>query len=449
MKKSYYNFIFKGEKGNYLAFNSRTAALAKIDDDFFNILDAIENIKYEELDEKQKELINNMKENGYIVEDCYNELNEIQYRNMQGRFNQGILTLIIAPTLNCNFKCTYCYESSKNTKMSIETQEMLVKFVNRYTDKIKELKVVWYGGEPLLYKNIISNLSDRLINSCNKNSINYSAYIITNGYLVDDETIEILKRCRVFGAQLTLDGPPHIHNKRRILKSGKEDNFKKVFNSIIQLKTNDIDVSVRINIDRDNIEHIDELLKIFKENSMKDIFVYFGQVVPFTESCKSISSSCYSNKEFSNTIINLQKKLIQNGFSSGIDSCYYPSLKTNYCSADQINSFVIDPSGYLYKCMNEIGNVELAVGNINENMEEGSRQYNRLLEYMLYSPIDIEECRTCKLLPVCMGGCPSLKKDNNNNGCERWKYNLKNIIEYTYNCYEEYTEEFKKAFEYL
>lgn len=233
-----------------------------------------------------------------------------------------------------------------------------------------------------------------------------------------------------------------------MLKSGKGDNFEKVFNAIKKLHQNKIQVHVRINIDKNNIDFVDNLLSIFKENEMTDIFIYFGQVVELTESCKSISNSCYSNKDFSKTTMDLQRKLIENGFKSGIDSTYYPSLKSNYCSADQINSFVIDPQGYLYKCMGEIGNIVSAVGNVKEELVENHEQYNKLLDYMISSPFDLKECTECKLMPVCMGGCPALiKNSTSKDRCTKWKYNLQNIIEYAYNCHTEYPNEFNKAFE--
>lgn len=445
MKKSYYNFIFKSEDGKNIAFNSMNCSLSEVDDDFFYILNNIDTIQYNKLNSNYKHVFNLMKENGYIIEDDEDELKKLKYRNVKARFEQAVLTIIIAPTLKCNFKCVYCYETSNCNVMTEKTQNDIISFANNHISNITYMNIVWYGGEPLLCKDIIYNLSKSLIDICCKNNINYNAYIISNGYLIDDETITNFKKYSITGAQITLDGPPDIHNKRRFLKSGKNDNFKKVFSAIKKLNEAKINVHIRINIDKTNIDYLDDLIDIFKENKMENFDIHFGQVSTLTESCKSISGTCYSTKEFSDVLIKLQEKLNKNKFSAGVDSIYYPSLKGNYCCADQINSFVIDPLGDIYKCMGSIGNKALAIGNISTfDIDENS---NKFIDYMLSSPFDSQKCCECKLLPVCMGGCQSLKNSTySTEFCERWKYNLKDILNYTYNCYKNYNDEFTKKF---
>ena len=81
MKKSKYNKIIKLEDGKTIAFNSVTCALAEVDQDFLDVLENIENIDIENLDEKKKELVENMSEGNYIVHDDMDELKLLKYRN--------------------------------------------------------------------------------------------------------------------------------------------------------------------------------------------------------------------------------------------------------------------------------------------------------------------------------------------------------------------------------
>lgn len=450
MKKSNYNFIWKTENDKDIAFNSLTSALAEVEIDFLNMLNNIETIKCDELIDTEKELFDNMRDGGYIVEDQVDETKEIKFRNLESRFHKGGLGLTIAPTLNCNFKCTYCYETPKNVIMTEETEQCIIDFVMSQVKTIKELNITWYGGEPLLCKDIIWRLSQKLISICNENKVMYSAYIITNGYLLDDETIENFKKYKISGAQLTVDGPKDIHNSRRILKSGNDDNFDTIMMSIKKLKENNLNPSVRVNIDKTNIEYLDQLLDIFKNNDMLDVNVHLGQVTEYTQACKSVSSSCYDNKTFSKVFIEFQKRLNAIGFKGGIGSIYYPSLKGNYCGADQVNSFVVDPEGYLYKCWNEIGDIDKSIGNINsmkEKIAPTSIQFENNLNYLTYSPFDSEKCSECKLLPICMGGCPYFRLNaNSGESCEKWKYSLEEVMKYTYCCNQQFPDEFEKAF---
>lgn len=450
MKKSFYNFIFENDEKKAIAFNSNTCALAEIEEDFLHMLNNIESINYENLDINQKKLFDDMKEGGYIIDDCIDEKKEIKFRNLTSRFYNGSLSLTIAPTLNCNFKCIYCYETAKNVVMTGETEKYILEFVKKQINSIKQLNITWYGGEPLLCKNIIYNLSESLISMCDENNVKYGAYIITNGYLLDDDTVKNFKKYKISGAQITVDGPAHIHNKRRVLKSREENNFETVINSIKKLKKSNLRPGVRINIDKSNIKYVDELLNFFKQNEMSDVGIHFGQVTEYTQACKSIGDYCYDTEDFSKILIDLQNKLNENGFKGAIGSIYYPSLKGNYCGADQINSFVIDPEGYMYKCWNEIGYTNYSIGNIKDiskNLKPESYQFSNTLKYATHSPFDSKECVECKLLPVCMGGCPYFNVNRDTSKpCEKWKYNLEQIIKYTYTCNKCYPKEFKEAF---
>ncbi len=44
-------------------------------------------------------------------------------------------------------------------------------------------------------------------------------------------------------------------------------------------------------------------------------------------------------------------------------------------------------------------------------------------EYMLYDPTEDEECGRCKFMPICMGGCPHSRIENNQL-CEQYRYNI-------------------------
>lgn len=446
MKKSRYNFIWEIENEKKIAFNSATCSLAEVDNKFIDMLEKIESVNLKDLNNDELELIKNMKDGGYILDKDIDEIKDLKFKNYSGKFGGKTLGLTIAPTINCNFKCIYCYETPKANKMTIETQDKLIQFASKYVNTIEHMGITWYGGEPLLCTDVIYRLSEKLMELCEKNNVEYSAYMVSNGYLIDEKVVENLKKYKVSGVQITVDGPEHIHNKRRVLRSGKNDNFNKIIKSIGILDKNDINVSIRINIDKDNVEYVKELCDILKEQEFKNIDINFGQVTPYTEACKSVSSSCYNTEEFSEIVLKLQDILNENGFSA-LSGAFYPGIKGNYCCADQINSYVVDPEGNLYKCWNEIGEENKSVGNIFKLDENISAKFlSNQLKYMTWTPFDSKECLECGLLPICMGGCPYSRHNKSTMSCERWKYNLENIIKKTYNNNKKYPKEFEKAF---
>lgn len=63
------------------------------------------------------------------------------------------MSLIIAPTLDCNFRCPYCFEDLKKIYMTKGTVNAIKNFVrNKIKNGVTNLNVSWYGGEPLLCK---------------------------------------------------------------------------------------------------------------------------------------------------------------------------------------------------------------------------------------------------------------------------------------------------------
>lgn len=438
MKQSRYNRIIKTEKGETLAFNSLTCALAEVDQEFLDVLNNIKDINVETLDKDKKELVQNMAEGNFIVDDAIDELKLIKYRNYNGKFSKGSLGLVLAPTLACNFACPYCYETAKPGMMSMEVQDSIIEMVEDTAKTKNDVSLTWYGGEPLLAKDIIKNLSKRAIDICDREGVHYSSYIVTNGYLIDDEIITILKEARVTGAQVTIDGPPSIHNQRRILKNSSAPTFDTILDNVGKLIKNGItNIAIRINVDKTNIEHVEELLDILEAKGLKDVIVNLGHVSAYTESCSAVASNCLTTKEYAESDTRYQEVLFKRGYEVSATYPFYPSIKANYCCADHVGAYVIDPEGYMYKCWNDVGNVERAVGNVKTiKGEVDEKMYAMNLEYILWSPFEHEKCKECNILPICMGGCPFKGLTEKEPSCEKWVHNLDQTIIATYyqNC---------------
>lgn len=257
--------------------------------------------------------------------------------------------------------------------------------------------------------------------------INHEAFIISNGSLLDDATIQKLIKYQVKGIQITVDGPPEIHDKRRVNKKG-ETTFPIILENINKLlATNNIEVVLRINVDKTNDQQVEELIDILDKRLVsKNIRITFGQVTAYTDACKSIEDSCYNNTEFAGKLLEYYKILQKYGFDS-YNQFPYPEVKLNYCCAELMNSFVVDPDGYLYKCWNEVGNIKSAVGNIKEDSFDITGYKNG--GWLKRNPLNAAKCKDCTILPVCMGGCPyndvALKQEN---VCDLIKYNVKNVM---------------------
>lgn len=433
MKPSKYNMLWEVDDQTSIAFNSMTCALAEVDHTFTDMLKKIENVSYENLSKEEQQLVDQMLHGNFIVKDCVDELKMVKYRHLNGKFSSDSMGFVIAPTLKCNFACPYCYEEDKMGRMSEEVQQSVLDYVKEAAEKRKPVSITWYGGEPLVAQDIVFGMSEKMIEMCEENKTPYSAFMVTNGYLVDEEVIDNMKKYKINGCQITIDGPPDIHNERRKLKGSPAPTFDRIVENVIKLKDAGIRTNVRVNVDRTNVDRVEELLTILEEKNLQDVAISLGHVTAYTDACQSVVENCMNTEEYAKESLKYQEILHSRGFHAD-HYPHYPGIKANYCCADSISSYVLDPQGHMYKCWNDVGVLDRTVGQITKIKEVPDEQmYMRNIDYIFWSPFEYEECRDCNILPICMGGCPyNGEKADGKPECEKWRYNLEEVLRKTY-----------------
>ncbi len=425
-KVSRYNFVlpYKGEgDGNKrVLYNSRTNALALIDEEKYAMYKDFKESGQSILDEK---LLSDLERGGYILRDDIDEFELIRFNLLQGRYNTSSLGLTIAPTSDCNFRCIYCYEkdSIRSVTMSDNVQDKIVEFVEARANSIMHLNVTWYGGEPLLAMGIIESLTTRFLEICDKNKIEYGAGVVTNGYFLIPEYVEKFKSFKISTIQVTLDGTPEEHDKRRPLAGG-QPTFNRIISNLQTVK--DIlpcPVNIRINTDKHNVDQVDRVLEILEQHDLKNITRPYLGMVETPNDCYA-ESTCFHPQEFSIINFNYTIKHRDNIANS------YPHLVANACGADANNSLVINADGKLYKCWNDIGVENMSVGDLlNLSADSQTNETAVMLKYLMYDPTQDKECSKCNYLPLCMGGCPNRRLFRSNIRCNIMKYRLNDYLE--------------------
>jgi len=400
LKESRYNFFFDGEKGAKLAFNSMTGALAQIEPNKWPIIQKLlADPNREPKNQTEKELLESLKYGGFLIDGDFDELAYLKVMNRMARFSKDLLSLTIAPTMKCNFACFYCYEVKSGLTMSKKVQEKIVDFTRKRLPGAKGLGVVWYGGEPLLAFSIIESLSEKLLELCGEGDIKYSAQIITNGYLLNPDKARRLSELGVASAQITLDGPPKIHDKRRVLANGK-GTFKKILENI-KTASEFMRINLRVNVDKTNMSETVKLLDLLeKEGVRKKVSIYYARTTMHSDVCVDPKDAYMSLEEFNREHICSMRELVKRGF----DAWQKPKRKTNVCNADALNAFMILPEGKIHKCLIGTGTLGIScIGSVFDG--DFNHNYNRWLSLDVFEE---ERCVNCKILPLCMGGCPAV-----------------------------------------
>lgn len=325
---------------------------------------------------------------------------KMKYIKRLKSFGNRTLSLVIAPTLACNFACPYCYEA--NLPLSImggEVEDKIIDFINSFSKRCSSLEICWEGGEPLLGIARIKSLLNK-IKTKSLLPLTYHS-IITNGYLFSEEIAHYFSNANLNFVQITIDGQEDTHNKSRILKDGG-NSYKRIISNIDMI-TQIIPkclVVVRTNIHEGNKNEFGAIYKYFSKKWENDNVKLFPAFVMPNANCKV---SCCTPQNKTDFFLSLKR-------NEGIDNInFVPRHCVGSCSATSENSYVIAPDGHLYKCWNDIGVVERSVGDVFAGITNNTLVAKYMVGSDKYSD---SKCLECPLFPICDGGCNRHRMDN-------------------------------------
>ena len=416
------NYLFKSEKYGWLLYAGLTNSFFKLSDELKKAIDAYKN--GQELNIPQ-DVLAKFQKTGVLskyTDEEFDRLYLLKWTKMQAQ--NHYMNLTIAPTMNCNFRCSYCYEKNfRNTKMmDLSLTQKIIDFAN--ARKVKKLNVDWYGGEPLLGLDFIKHFNHETYEA----GFDVSQSIVTNGYLLTEDVVKYFDFIWLKNIQITLDGDKKTHNNRRPHVSNP-DSFERIMDNLEMLYTycnfNGYwpNVSIRVNIDKTNEEDYPKIKNMLYKKYGNFYYVYYS-LVQDSNSCVDKVDQLFNSEYEKAYKENLVKKF-------GIeDELFYPKQFGNcLCGAQTLNNYVIDAEGFMYKCWEDIGIKERAVYNLSDK-----KCSNVLVEsdYILKSQAMFDNtCKNCFMFISCQGGCPRQALDNKRT-CHIFKNNIVQFLERHY-----------------
>lgn len=427
MKWSKYNYMFPSKKNDYFLYNSLSNSFVRLDRDAYKqmleIQKNIENFDFSRFPGLQENLI----EAKIIIDNDLDEYYQIKLIKHLKRFDRTVMSLTVAPTSDCNFNCTYCYEASRPpVYMTDDIEDKLIDFVKSYPES-KTLYITWYGGEALLAFDRIQRLTERFI----KLDVNYSAGLVTNGYEMDANIVDQFAALQFKHVHITIDGREDIHNQRRPHVKYM-DSFARIQKNLDYLMDKEkelaMHIAIRVNIDKTNENEYGPLYQYLKKRYTGKLFtIYPGFVNQKFGACSSAPDELLDRQMKAEFTI---RQFKQYGIH-GLD--FFPNLSKQECMARHINSYLIDPNGDLYKCWSDIGMKEKVVGNLNQ---KGGLNNKILTRYLTGADaFDEPKCQRCFYIPICEGRCPHFALKNKFENaqidlCHMSKGNLKEFLQY-------------------
>lgn len=376
------------ERGDKLIMNEMTKSLVRIRPEEFAKVFSDEQIDY----------LNFLYRNYFLVPEEFDEISLIEeYREkMRSIITDSYLDSVnhftILTTTKCNARCFYCYELKSKGKhhMTIETAEKVADYIINVADKHKEIKLSWFGGEPLFNLKVI----DLIVTKIKDAGFKYSSTIISNGILFSPETVSKAKELwHLKSAQITLDGTEEVYNKAKNYIYKDINPYQRVLNSIQSLLDAGISVSIRTNADLYNIENLillyKELASKFQKYINKGLHVYAHPI--FEQD--GYSRTTEQRIELFRKMTEAQSLL----YKLGLDK---PSVKGNvkalHCMVDSGTGVMISPDGNIGLCEHYIDSDFFS--HI-DNPEK--KDWDIIKSWRDYRPAQ-DICKTCPLYPTCL-----------------------------------------------
>ncbi|MGW6916906.1 radical SAM protein [Kitasatospora sp. NPDC054939] len=182
------------------------------------------------------------------------------------------LQLILLPTEQCNFRCTYCYEDFAIGRMAPEVVTGVKNLIDRRAADLRHLQVSWFGGEPMLGRGIVEEVSAHVQRAQQRHpDLGYGSDMTTNGYLLDGRTADHLAGLGIRSYQVSLDGPARFHDRTRLRADGR-GTFEQIWRNLVEIRAGSADVKIllRVHLTPENLAAMPEFLTRIRDTFLDD-----------------------------------------------------------------------------------------------------------------------------------------------------------------------------------
>lgn len=175
--------------------------------------------------------------------------------------SRRVQQLIILPTEKCNFRCAYCYEDFMIGKMKEPVIAGIERFMERRIPELSQFSISWFGGEPLMAKNIVLRLAAQANRLCKDHGVALEGGMTTNGYVLDLALFEELLSHNQRFFQITFDGWQDGHDAVRRRANGRAT-FERIWENVTATRrsSENFHIMIRVHVRRDNRTSLEALL---------------------------------------------------------------------------------------------------------------------------------------------------------------------------------------------
>ena len=308
--------------------------------------------------------------------------------NLARLLNDRVFELTIIPTESCNFRCVYCYENHSDNRLKKNVIKSIKSLIELRISEIDQLNIGWFGGEPLLARNTIIEISNFIVDLTQSYpNVKYRAAMATNGYLLTPSLFSKLVSLGINHYQITLDGPREIHNKSRMTINGK-GSYDKIWKNLSDIKNSaeQFHITIRLHFSPSRIQYIYRLID--------DLRLTFVEDKRFSFHFKTVDRLGGKNDNELDVCTDAEAQTHIRSFKDKLYGHYVDEEEQPYvCYASRPNKLLVYPNGDIGKCTVALYDSRNRIGSINEDGTV-NMDLSLLKKWMRgFTPIDLSTLR--------------------------------------------------------
>ena len=304
-------------------------------------------------------------------------------------------------TNRCNLCCRYCYVQQGSSMMTLQTCRAAVDLA---ASEAKQAGLVFFGGEPLLCKELIYDTISYAHAVFRNTGCRFFFKLTTNGLLLDDEFIDFAEQERIFVA-ISLDGTQEAHDAHRIDAAGL-GSYATVSNAAMRLLAVKPYSPALMTI-------TPETLRYYASGVSSLFKMGFRYVIPSLDYSASwhdghlpeLTKQYQLLAKLYEQMTLAEEKFYFSPFevkmSSHINKHDYHQER---CELG-LRQLSVDPAGRIYPCVQFAGHREFCIGDVFRGIDENARQ-----KLYLRNEIEKPGCDRCTIRARCNHYCACLNK---------------------------------------
>jgi len=407
------------ENGGYALLNGLSGAMDIISEDLYNVLrgrqdsEDCQRVFFEDgffPGELEKQFL----ERGHLVtvpHEAEREKLAATAGAMHERSSKSPSFTIVTDT-ECNYRCVYCFEKhlqhnhGEQTAMGLDKVPSIYRAIEEICGgNLHDRRIALYGGEPLNAKN--RDVVFSIVETGQAKGFSFSA--ITNGHCLDT-FLPLLGKGGIEEIQVTLDGPRHIHDRRRVALD-QSSSYDRITANLRKLaRETDTEIHVRVNADRENAG---SLVALFADLEAQGLLGYPQRIIFY------VSPVFGGDAPLGNTGVEDALEKLKGSYPAlhvgspqrydgdailhGLLEQAPYRLRSAYCGA-ATGSYIFLPDGTIASCLEALGKESNTIGRYSETgVTLGGEAHD---QWRNRSAANIPQCLDCKYCLVCCGGCP-------------------------------------------